>query len=276
MAVVIINILVSIFGTVANGLIITAYWRNRRLRNMKNFTFLMMAITDLSVTAFVQPLFAVDRLTELLGLKYCVIKNLVYPQTFLFVNLSMITILILSLQSFLTLAYPYRSQKYITKYRLKVAVLLSWSTVIVLKVTLLSLNKIWTLILLSLLLEFLTIFIVIFSWVWTCKLVNRHRREIKTTQTLSGAVIVAKKKIVRSTVTSFLIISSLIACYSLNLGFLLHRVLTSPDWQFDRADNYFLFWCIAMTLTYSNSFVNPFLVFWRNSNFRATVWGYLS
>jgi hypothetical protein len=76
--IVIVNILVSFFGTVANGLIITAYCQNRRLRNMQNFIFLALATTDISVTAFVQPLFTVIKIAgNLQGLQICTIRKLV-------------------------------------------------------------------------------------------------------------------------------------------------------------------------------------------------------
>ena len=54
-ALAIINIFISLFGTLANGLVIMAYHRNRHLRSIQNTIFCLLAITDFSVTAFVVP-----------------------------------------------------------------------------------------------------------------------------------------------------------------------------------------------------------------------------
>ena len=271
--IVIVNILVSFFGTVANGLIITAYCQNRRLRNMQNFIFLALATTDISVTAFVQPLFTVIKIAgNLQGLQICTIRKLVGINSYICLSLSLTTILILSLQSFITLAYPYRYQNFITKYRLKIIVFFSWFLVLSITIIMLFFDKLRNVVLGALVLIVLTVFIVVFTWVWTYKLVTRHRRAIKCTQTPSTSEIVAEKKILRSTVTAIVIILSLLVCYIPSLFFLFHYVLNDDSWGFDK-NHYYSIWTIAITMTYSNSLVNPCLVFWRNSSFRETVKG---
>ena len=50
----IINIVISLFGTLANGLVIIAYYRNSRLRTVKNTIFFVLALTDFSVGAFAE------------------------------------------------------------------------------------------------------------------------------------------------------------------------------------------------------------------------------
>ena len=61
------NIVTSLLGTLANGLVIMAYYRNPGLRTIQNTIFFLLAITDIGVTAFVQPIFAVAILSSLLG-----------------------------------------------------------------------------------------------------------------------------------------------------------------------------------------------------------------
>ena len=46
--IVIINILASFCGTLANGFVIMAYHRNPRLRTIQNTLFFLLAITDIS------------------------------------------------------------------------------------------------------------------------------------------------------------------------------------------------------------------------------------
>ena len=275
--IIIVNILIAMAGIVANGLIIAAYCRNRRLRNMRNFIYLALAVTDFSVTAFLQPLFTAGNIAAkptIQGLQFCLIWELVSINSFICINLSLVTILILSLQSFMALAYPYRYQTFFTKYRLKIIVFFSWFLVISITIMLYFLNKLRFAVLGSLVLALLTVFTVICTWVWTYKLVNRHRRAIETTQTPSTSEIVAEKKILRSTVTVAAVISSLLACYILNLGYLFYYVLRD-GWGFDKNyHSYYILWSVAMTMTFLNSLVNPCLVFWRNSSFRETVRGF--
>ena len=66
-ATIVINILLSLLGTVANGLIILAYCRNRRLRTIQNLIFFLLAFTDISVTAFLQPMLLAVNLGGLFG-----------------------------------------------------------------------------------------------------------------------------------------------------------------------------------------------------------------
>ena len=71
-AVAMINIFISLFGTQANGLVIMVYYRNPRLRNVQNTIFLLLAITDFNVTAFVEPIYVVAILDSFLENRGCV------------------------------------------------------------------------------------------------------------------------------------------------------------------------------------------------------------
>ena len=47
--VVVVNIVTSVLGTLANGIVMTAYYRNRRLKTIQNTIFLLLAATDISI-----------------------------------------------------------------------------------------------------------------------------------------------------------------------------------------------------------------------------------
>ncbi|XP_028398563.1 uncharacterized protein LOC114522131 [Dendronephthya gigantea] len=198
----------------------------------------------------------------------CVLSALVGVLSMLFLELSLMTIVILSSHTFITLAYPYRLQNVITKSRLTKVILLSWLLILLKN--------------LSIFLDFKfsagasfwiicsTIVIVVFTWCWTYKLVSRHRKAIETTQASSNTQNLPRKKILRSTITAFAIVASLIVCYSLAASFTIFRSYLNHS-KLDY-DTYKILWSVASTLMYSNSLVNPCLVFWRNSGFReATV-----
>jgi hypothetical protein len=261
------NIAMSLFGTLANVLVIMAYYRSVRLRTVQNTMFLLLAITDVSITAFAQPVFVVAILRGLLGNHSCILWGLDTILSFLFVELSLVTIVILSLQSYITLAYPYRWQSIITRSRLNLVFVFSW-LFILLKT--LSIFQHYNFVLYGgICVIFLAIITVVFTWSWTYKLVARHRRAIQTAQTPSSSQNVAQKKILRSTITSFAIILSLLACYFLDMCFSIFEHFLNASRLGD--NTYGILWSLAMTLMYLNSLLNPCLVFWRSTCFREAV-----
>ena len=263
-----VNITIALFGTLANGLVILAYYRNPRLRTIQNMIFLYLAITDLSVTAVVQPVFAAVTVSGLLGNQICLLWALDSVVSLLFVELSLVTITILSLQSYLTLAYPFRWQSFITKFRLNVAILLSWFLVL-LKALTIFLQYYDFVIYGSPCIVGLTFITVILTWCWTHRLVSRHRKRIHTTQTPSCSQNVEQKKMLKSTVTAFAIIFSLLTCYSLHMCLFLFSSFLNPS-RFG-SNMYGILVALSVTLMYLNCLSNPCLVFLRSTCFRDTV-----
>ena len=131
-AVAITNIVIAICGTQTVSLVIMAYYRNTRLRTIQNTIFFLLAITDMSVTAFVQPIFVASILKGLQGKYNCLLSEASTLLTMLFLLLSMETIVILSLHSYITLAYPYHWQSIITKSRVNIAIVFSISLALLL------------------------------------------------------------------------------------------------------------------------------------------------
>ena len=266
-AFIMVNIVIAIFGTLANGLVIIVYYRNRRLRNHQATIFLLLAITDFSITAFVQPMFVVMVWKRLFGNHDCGLALLVYPPSMMLLDLSLMTIVILSLHTYITLAFPYRLHNMITTSRLTKGIFFSWLLPVV-KNLCIFLN--FELVLeASFWLVCCEIVVVIFTWSWTYKLVARHRKAIQTTQAPSNRQNVSQKKILRSTITAFAIVASLIACYSSYLSFTVFERFPSHS-NLSRKTRKIL-WTISVTLMYFSSLLNPCLVFWRNSGFREAV-----
>ena len=262
------NITISLFGTLANALVIMAYYRDHRLRTIQNRVFFLLAVTDICVTAFVQPIFAVATLSGLLGKHSCILWALDTVLSFPSMELSLVTVVILSLQSYITLAYPYHWQSVITRSRLNMVILFSWF-LILLK----------TLAMFQLYYEFvvygfffivcITLLTVVTTWCWTYRLVARHRKQIQAAHTPSCSQNVAQTKILRSTITAFAIISGLLACYFLHLCLFLFRNFLNASRL--GHDTYGIFLSATVTLMYLNSLLNPCLVFWRSTCFRQAV-----
>ena len=267
------NILTSLFGTIANILIIMAYYRNRRLREPKqNFIYFVLAITDLVIAAALQPSYTVATIVDLTyGIKSCTIWQAYLFQTLICINLSLTIFFILSLQMFITLAYPY--QQYITKYRLKMTIIvscffcLSFATVTFI-FDLAHIAVSW-----SYLFSFIVFSTVMLTWKWSHDLSVRHQRAIRnqlqTTSTFTSE-LAARKKILRAARTTLFIMLSLFVCYILTLGIIFPFYLITKEPVVER-NRYLILWCVSMTLSYLNSLVNPCVLLYRNSGFRESV-----
>ena len=260
----ILNIFISCFGLLANTLVITGYVCNRRIQTVQNTMFLFLAINDVGVTAFVQPMFVAASINGLFGNRSCILWDVIYVSAVLFQGLSLVTIVILSLQSYITLAYPYRYQSIITKPRV-IVVFFSFGLFVAISDFLVFLLPPITI--------FMFIFIlcsaittVVFTWIWTYKLIARHQSVIRSTQTPATRQNNARKKVLKSTITVFAVISSLLGCYSLVLVFFLFHTLLTPSNIGD--DTFSILFSIAVTLMYLNSLLNPCLLFWRCGEFR--------
>ena len=262
----IINIVISIFGTLANGLVIMAYYRNPRLRTIQNTIFFVLAITDFSVGAFAESTYVAAILDTFSGNRRCVLWDVCLVLSMLFVELSFVTIVILSLQSYITLAHPYQYRT-ITKSRLVKAIAFSFFLV-----SFSSLSVVWSRYFLSRVLPaiiILAITIVVLTWCWTYKLVSRHQKAIKTTQTHSPSQKVSRRKILRSTITAFVVIACLLACYFLALFLFLSEAFFNRVVFSDTITRNI--WLVAVTSVYLNSLLKPCLVFWRSTSFRETL-----
>ena len=266
-AVMILNIVSAFFATLANGLVIIVYYRNRRLRTHQAMIFFLLAITDFSITAFVQPMYVVIIWKSLFGSNDCVLSIVVGVLSMLFLELSLIMIVILSLHTYLTLAYPYRRQNMITTSRLKTVIVLSWILILLKNLGIFLNYK--HIMRISIAISCSAIVVVVVIWCWTYKLVVRHQKTIHTTNAASNKQNVPRRKILRSTITALAIVASLIACYSLSLCFTIFESLLNLA-KLGRNTHEILL-SVAMTLMYFNSLLNPCLVFWRNSGFREAV-----
>ena len=112
-----------------------------------------------------------------LGRGSCVFWYVYTVLSMLFVKFSLMTIVILSLQSYTTLANAYHYQSIITKFRLIKATVFSF--LLVLSVSFGVLWHSYFLIYGSPAITILAITIVIFTWCWTYKLIARHQRAIQ-------------------------------------------------------------------------------------------------
>ena len=266
-AVLVINIVIALFGTVANGLIIMSFYRNPRLRTIQNKILILLAFTDFCVCAIVQPIYVAAVANSLLGKHICLLWDMRVMLTKLFLGLSLITITILSLQMYLTLAYPYHCKNIITKSRLNIVIASSWLLVLVFTGST-FVDKAFVIFALRSILC-ITIVTVITTWWWTYKLVARHRKAIHSTQAPSNSTKLSRKTVLRSTITALAVILSLLTCYLLAfIQLVFGNFLNSSRLGHN---TFHIYWTTTATLAYLNSLLNPCLLIWRSTAFRKTV-----
>ena len=263
----IVNIAISIFGTVANGFVILAYACNPRLRTIQCKIYLLLAITDITVTAFVAPMYVTASLMDLKGNTYCILWAINGISSSFFLELSQAIIVLLRVESYITLAYPYHWRSIISAFRFNSAIVISFLVVSALTVGFYVYDFIFNYIQPCILI--LEIVVVTVIWCWTYKMIGRHQREIQSRQSSSRSEQISRRKILRSTLTTIAVISSFFVChFSILSIFIFAKFLNRSTLGIN---GYALLWSLSITFVYFNSLLNPCLVFWRNSSFRKTV-----
>lgn len=265
---VITNIVFSLCGTMANVLIILSYCRYRNVRVVQNTLFTLLAITDLTITALAQPIYTVAILQSAFSIYDCELWFVIYVTSSLCLGLSLSTVTILSLHSFVTLAYPYHYQKLVTY--LKGLVVISWLTVFIVVTLLTCFASQGVFIMTGAGLIIFTILTVTSTWLWTYKLIRRHRRRIATSQMPTNCTgnLVAQKKVLRSTTTACMVVGGLITCYLLGFARLIYEAnISGNNWIVLE----YVLRPLSTTLMYGNSLLNPCLVLWRSTEFRGAA-----
>lgn len=264
------NILIAAVGTPANVLVITAYGRNKNLRRSTDVLFLVLAITDVVVTGFVQPTYAVLNIVDVYESHQCnVVVSLNGNISYLCAGLSLLTIIIVSVERYISLAYPYRYPSLVTLTRVKLTVVLIW--LLPFLFALLSAIRLVTfrqlLIVLNLMI-FLSVATIVSIWIWIHRLVCRHRKMIATfyCPLTAGQESFRIKKGLRSTRTSYLIAGSVLFCYSPAFVLVICKLVGLEDFLVFK-----LVTPWGHTLVYGNSSVNPMLLFWRKRDLRETA-----
>ena len=260
---VILNILLSVVGTLANTLVITAYKKNNHLRTSSNLLIAVLAMNDLVLTAFVQPLQVTKTLKEIFGTHNCVFLGVFVAVGGFCMMISLLTITILSIERCITLAYPYHHQNIVTPSRLRSSVVLSWFLQLLLIVS--TFTPLPDIVFTSIQVTIITFSVstVVAIWIWIHRLIRRHKFSIDNLQVPS---CLSNEKTFRTTKTSRLIVTAVLSCYSpFAVGIVCYSI---------EPNNFFLLFLIlplAATGVFVNSTLNPLILFWRKRTFRETA-----
>jgi hypothetical protein len=260
-------IILAVAGVMLNLLLIIAYAKNSRLRTMPAMMLVTLACSDFLISILVKPLYAARLIMEIFGSHYCPLWISSRLITYFSCGLSLLTIAIMTIERFVTLAYPYRHLHILTPFRLKTIVIITWLTTFLLVISHLRLVPHAILLFVGATLNLLSLTIVISIWIWIHRLLHKHKNTIWARQTPSHASRCNTKIVFRNTKTSYLVVSFLLLCYFPSL-LLLGYFATSESVSFTMT---FIVDPWAEAVMFANAVLNPFLVLYRNKDFRECV-----
>lgn len=262
-AVGVLNVFLSFLGTFANILVLTAYATNNRLKNMANMLLMTLACSDLLVTALVQPLYVVEIIKKNIGSYNCLLSTIARFVTYFACGVSVLTLVIITAERFITLAYPFRYQTILTPTRLKIVVASTWLAVFTLIVSHLGLVPFDVLMFIGASLLAMSVVIVVSMWLWIHRQMQRHRNVIESTRMSSD---VNRAQVFRNTKTIYLVVAIVLLCYFPALLMMLYYANDPSSFVL-----LFLINPLSDTLMFANSSLNPMLVLWRKRNYMETV-----
>ena len=186
---IVIGLIVVLFGTLANVLVILVYINNVRLKSRSNSLVVVLACTDLLMTAFLRPLFIASYLNETTGNHSCALATLTRLVAYFCYGTSLLTVTLISIERWLTLAFPYKHHDMLTNSRLKVIVVLMWLFSLAFDLSLLGLMPYTVSMLISASIS-LTCFLVMLSvWLWIYRLLRRHLNRIEALSNTPGPTL---------------------------------------------------------------------------------------
>lgn len=193
---IILNVLFSVPGILFNTLIIVSYLTNKRLRTSCTMLFMALAAFDLTVTSIIQPMYIVKKVQEIFGSDECLITRMLKLTTYICCGCSLAGAVILSVERFVTLAYPYHYQNIVNQFRLNLSVSLMWFIIFLLVLSHYFRPSIIHFYIAAAYL-IVCIITVVFIWIWIQRLVLYHKRQIFEQQNMQIATKNRQKKIVK-------------------------------------------------------------------------------
>ncbi len=259
------NVLISIPGIVLNILLLSAYVKNRRLHTSANMLLMALSLSDLCVCVFAQPVWITKKVLQLFVTFHCqiwVASRLLSQGS---CGVSLVIITVLSVERFVTLAYPFRYQTMITRVRLKVVIsVLSTLVWVFVFCGVFRVPPYFVLITIASFLIFCIITVTII-WLWIHRLTSRHKRQIATFQPPAPAMI-NFKTVMRNTKTGYLVSGSVIVCFFPSFVATIYDLLGAESVMIRF---YLVPW--FDTLVFASSLFNAVILLYRKKDFRETL-----
>lgn len=262
---IVISISMALFGIIANILVVLSYFKNSHLRTLSNIAFISLACSDLLVTTVVKPLHVTRFVLEIYGGHNCILWTSKRLLSYFSIGVSLLSATVVSIERFITLAFPYRYQTVLTKFRINVVITAIWLLTFVLVISNINLIPYTVLRAICTVIVILCISTLFGIWIWIYRLLRNHRRRITTNQQPSF-ISKSRKQTYKNTQTSGVIVTALILSY-LPLVVMLAYYWTEPG----SFTGIYLVTPWGETIILAHSVFNPLYVFWRKSEFRQTA-----
>ena len=255
-----LNVPLMLISILGNALVLAAIIRTPSIRSTHMIMLCSLAVSDLLVGLFAQPIFMAEQLT---GDRF--VYHVSITMGYSLCGVSLLTITAITVDRFLALHYHMRYVTLVTKSRVKYTLVIIW-----LIGFLTSRIYFWSPRVHSLLTGIITIICLLictFSFIRIYGIVRRHQLQIYLQQNvLQGPNTGNNFNILRlkkSALNTFVFYIALIICYlPLYVSLTLYG-LSIMDWKTE--------WQFSFTAVFTNSSINPFLYCWRLCVLRTAV-----
>ena len=121
----IVNSILAIHGVLLNGLIVTVYYKERRLQTISNVSMLALAMADLFVVLLGQPVAIVIHGLKIYDIHRCSLELLSFTLNNFGIGFSCTTVcFVIPLERFFAILFPLKHRTLVTKSRLKKAIVI--------------------------------------------------------------------------------------------------------------------------------------------------------
>ena len=261
-----ISVLSALSGSIANVLVILSYFKNYRLRTLSNIPLLSLAFSDLLVTAVIQPLYIAKLVKETYGGHNCFSWIFWKLASYFLCGVSLLTVTLMSIACFITLAYPYRYQFIVTRMRLKIILANIWFIPLALVLSSLWLVTYQVFLGFCIVIVVVCLIVLVSIWTWIFRLQRSHKRKVFTEQTPSQTSkigINSSQQRNKNTRTNGAIVTGLLVCY-IPLALIFSKYSTKPQTY----TGVYIVTPWGVLIVFLHSFYNPLLIVWRKSEFR--------
>ena len=270
----IVNGFLSLVAVLTNFLILLALWKTLSLQSASNIFVASLALADLCVGLFLQPMLVFINLTarHVSTPALCVVFQFHMFLAYLFTALSLGTLTYLSIERSIALHWHLRYHELVTTKKVAITVIQLWVFQFLMSTIIwFAIGSYSILAALSVTGTFCCILVICFSYISIWRIVRRHHRQIQSDQTTAqGQNALNMLKYKAKTYTSLMILELFALCYFPYLCFEIARLAGGGHDFIDIAE-YF----ILETIVFLNSSLNPIIYFWRVKDLRRAAWNTL-
>ncbi|XP_078345142.1 melanocyte-stimulating hormone receptor-like [Oculina patagonica] len=254
----VINAPLMLTSIIGNTLVLAAILRTPSLRSPSIMFLSSLAVSDLLVGFFVQPLYIASGLTRIHHL-----DNLWFMVSFATCGISLCSITAISVDRFLALHYHMRYPTLVTRSRAIWTLVIMWILIFLLAgIYYLDRNVYFLVIALGV---GLCLLISIVAYIGIYRIVRHQQLQIHTQQQAVQAAteeVSSLKQLKRSALNSFVFFIVMVLFYA-PMSVAMSLYLITKDWE--------QAWSFATTAVFMNSAINPLLYCWRLGKLRKAV-----